>query len=211
MKTREHNSTASNSGAPHGRSFIGVISCVVTGATLFAVIPNEIIERPWWLLPVGRIHAGWWVLAGVLILTADYLAGVDSQFPMLYAIPVALAAWYSDRWPAVALAIAVPVFHIGFVMIAMGRTESALLLATMTAARGIVILVMALWFARLAEHERQLLRYVVKLEGLLPICSVCKSIRNESGAWEPLERFIESRSDTNFTHGLCPKCVAQHY
>jgi hypothetical protein len=175
------------------------------------VIPNELIERPWWLLPVGRIHAGWWVLAGVLILTADYLAGVDSQFPMLYAIPVALAAWYSDRWPAVALAIAVPVFHIGFVMIAMGRTESAMLLATMTAARGIVILVMALWFARLAEHERQLLRYVVKLEGLLPICSVCKSIRNEAGAWEPLEGFIESRSDTNFTHGLCPKCVAQHY
>jgi len=86
-----------------------------------------------------------------------------------------------------------------------------MLLATMTVARGIVILVMTLWFARLAEHERQLLRYVVKLEGLLPICSVCKSIRNEAGAWEPLETFISSRSDADFTHGLCPRCVAQHY
>ena len=82
-----------------------------------------------------------------------------------------------------------------------------MLLATMTAARGVVILVMALWFARLAEHERQLLRYVVKLEGLLPICSVCKSIRNESGVWEPLEGFISSRSDAHFTHGFCPTCV----
>jgi hypothetical protein len=81
----------------------------------------------------------------------------------------------------------------------------------MTAARGVVILVMALWFAQLAEHERQLLRYVVKLEGLLPICSVCKSIRNEAGAWEPLETFISSRSDADFTHGLCPDCVAHHY
>ena len=180
-------------------------------ATLFAVIEKEPLDRPWWLLPLGRIHAAWWVLVGVLVLTADYLVGVDSQFPMLYALPVILAAWYSDRWTAVAMAIAVPVFHILVVLTVMGRTESAMLLATMTVARGIVILLMALWFARLAEHERQLLRYVVKLEGLLPICSVCKSIRNETGAWEPLETFISSRSDADFTHGLCPKCVAQHY
>ncbi|HZJ30965.1 MAG TPA: hypothetical protein VFD21_05320 [Vicinamibacterales bacterium] len=175
------------------------------------MIPNDALDRPWWLLPPGRIHARWWVLAAVIVLVADYLAGVDSQFPMLYAVPVALAAWYSDRWTAVMLAIAVPVFHILLVLMVMGRTESAILLATMTAARGIVILVMALWFARLAEHERQLLRYVVKLEGLLPICSVCKSIRNETGVWEPLETFISTRSDADFTHGLCPKCVMRQY
>jgi hypothetical protein len=175
------------------------------------VIEKEVLDRPWWLLPLGRINAGWWMLVGVLVIIADYLVGADSQFPMLYAIPVALAAWYSGRWPAVALAIAVPVFHSALVMSTMGRTESAVLLATMTVARGIVILVMALWFARLAEHERQLLRYVVKLEGLLPICSVCKSIRNESGKWESLETFLSHRSDAEFTHGLCPKCVAEHY
>ena len=175
------------------------------------MIEKEPLDRPWWLLPLGRIHAAWWVLVGVLVLAADYLVGVDSQFPMLYALPVILAAWYSDRRTAVAMAVAVPVFHILFVLTVMGRTESAMLLATMTVARGIVILLMALWFARLAEHERQLLRYVVKLEGLLPICSVCKSIRNETDAWEPLETFISSRSDADFTHGLCPKCVAQHY
>ena len=176
-------------------------------ATLFRVIPIDTLDRPWWLLPPGRIHAGWWVLAGILILAADYLAGVDSQFPALYSVPVALAAWYSDRWTAVGLAIAVPVFHILLILMVMERTESAILLATMSAVRGMVILIMALWFARLAEHERQLLRYVVKLEGLLPICSVCKSIRNETGVWEPLETFISTRSDADFTHGLCPKCV----
>ena len=175
------------------------------------MIENEPLDRPWWLLPIGHIHAAWWVLGGVLVLAADYLVGVDSQFPMLYALPVILAAWYSDLWTAVAMATAVPVFHIVRVVAVMGTTESALLLATMTAARGVVILLIALWFARLAKHERQLLRYVVKLEGLLPLCSVCKSIRNEAGAWEPLETFISSRSDADFTHGLCPKCVAQHY
>ena len=175
------------------------------------MIPNDTLDRPWWLLPLGRIHARWWVLAAVLVLAADYLVGVDSQFPVLYVVPVALAAWYSDRWTAVALAIAVPIFHILLILIVMGRTEGAILLATMTAARGIVILVMGLWFARLAEHERQLLRYVVKLEGLLSICSVCKSIRNETGRWEPLETFISTRSDADFTHGLCPKCVIRQY
>jgi hypothetical protein len=173
--------------------------------------PEETLERPWWLLPVGRIRARWWMLAGIALLIADYAIGPDSQTPMLYAVPVALAAWYSGVWPAAALAIAVPAFHVAFVLTAMQGTEDALLLATMTVARGIVIFVMALWFARLSEHERKLLRYVVKLEGLLPICSVCKSIRNERGRWEPLEGFISERSDADFTHGLCPKCVEQHY
>jgi hypothetical protein len=175
-----------------------------------AVIENEILARPWWLLPVGRIHARWWVLVGIALIAADYAIGPDSQSPMLYAIPVTLAAWYSGRWPAIALAIAVPLFHVVFVLIALQGTESAMLLATMTVARSAVILVMALWFARLAEHERQVLRYVVKLEGLLRICSVCKSIRNETGGWEPLEAFISDRSDAGFTHGLCPRCVARH-
>src|ERR1044071_5274163 len=106
-------------------------------AKLFAVIENEPLDRPWWLLPVGRIHAGWWVVAGVLVLAADYLVGVDSQFPMLYAVPVALAAGYSDRWTAIAMATAVPVFHIALVLTVMGKTENAMLLSTMTAARGI--------------------------------------------------------------------------
>jgi len=80
----------------------------------------------------------------------------------------------------------------------------------MTIVRSVVISVMALWFARLSEHERQLHRYVVKLEGLLPICAVCKSIRNETGSWESLESFISDRSDADFSHGLCPNCLREH-
>ena len=51
----------------------------------------------------------------------------------------------------------------------------------------------------------------MKLEGLLPICSVCKSIRNEAGKWESLEAFISERSDADFSHGLCPECLRRHY
>jgi hypothetical protein len=167
--------------------------------------------RPWWLLPVGRVRPIWWALIGVAVLAIDYAAGPDSQFPVLYVIPVILAAWYSGRKPAAWLAITVPLFHLVVVLFTLPPGQNTTLLAVMTVARGVVVLIMALWFARLSEHERQLLRYVVKLEGLLPICSMCKSIRNEKGVWEPLEAFISQRSDADFTHGLCPHCLRRHY
>ena len=65
--------------------------------------------------------------------------------------------------------------------------------------------------ADLSEHERALTRYVQRLEGLLPICAFCKSIRNKDEQWEPLETFISTRSDAEFSHGFCPTCVKTHY
>ena len=49
------------------------------------------------------------------------------------------------------------------------------------------------------------------LSGLLPICSFCKKIRNKEGDWELLERYITARSESKFTHGLCPDCRDKHY
>lgn len=48
-----------------------------------------------------------------------------------------------------------------------------------------------------------------QLSGLLPICSMCKRIRNDSGRWEQLEHFIQSHSQAQFTHGLCDKCATE--
>jgi hypothetical protein len=70
---------------------------------------------------------------------------------------------------------------------------------------------MALWFARLAELERDLARRVKVLEGLLPICAFCKNIRNEAGEWERLESFISKRSEAEFSHGICQSCGEKHY
>jgi hypothetical protein len=80
-----------------------------------------------------------------------------------------------------------------------------------TVLRGAVIGVMGLWFARLSDHERALHRHLQKLEGLLPICTFCKSIKNETGEWERLEEFISTRSDAQFSHGFCPVCQKVHY
>lgn len=49
------------------------------------------------------------------------------------------------------------------------------------------------------------------LRGLLPVCGHCKKIRDESGQWHPIEDFISARSQARFSHGVCPKCVENHY
>ena len=84
-------------------------------------------------------------------------------------------------------------------------------LALATAFRGVVIVFIALWFARLADLERALARRVKVLEGLVPICSHCKNIRNETGEWERLEKYISRRSEAEFSHGICPACSQKHY
>jgi len=49
------------------------------------------------------------------------------------------------------------------------------------------------------------------LQGVLPICSFCKQIRNDQGAWQRLEEYIQHHSEAEFSHGICPKCAEEHY
>ncbi|MCP3899930.1 MAG: response regulator [Desulfobacteraceae bacterium] len=44
------------------------------------------------------------------------------------------------------------------------------------------------------------------ISGLLPICSVCKKIRDDKGYWSQIESYIAAHSDTQFSHGFCPEC-----
>ena len=153
----------------------------------------------------------WWSPIAVGLIWIDYMAGPYAQFPVLYVIPVSLAAWYSGRWVSVALAVAIPVAHVLFLVALWTQPADLGTLIATTILRGAVILLMALWFARLSEHERTLDRHVQTLEGLLPICCFCKSIRTKAGDWEPLETYISKRSEAQFSHGFCPSCGKAHY
>jgi hypothetical protein len=168
------------------------------------------LTRPWWLLPAGRLDPRWWIGIAVLLIWADLMMGPNSQFPVVYVIPVILAAWYSGRFPALALAVVTPLAHL-LLLAALWKAPGAATLALQTTLRGAVIMAMALWFARLSEHERAVQQHVRALEGLLCICSFCKSIRNDAGEWERLESYISDRSDTRFSHGFCPVCQRTHY
>jgi len=49
------------------------------------------------------------------------------------------------------------------------------------------------------------------LEGMLPICSFCKKVRTEDDRWMQIEKYVVERSDSDFTHSLCPECMEEHY
>lgn len=57
------------------------------------------------------------------------------------------------------------------------------------------------------EELRQALRQVEILEGLLPICSWCKSVRDDNGYWKSLETYLTTNTRMQITHGVCPKCL----
>ncbi|HEX8745704.1 MAG TPA: response regulator transcription factor [Pyrinomonadaceae bacterium] len=61
---------------------------------------------------------------------------------------------------------------------------------------------------RVAELEEALSR-VKQLQGLLPICSYCKKIRDDRNYWEQVESYIARHSEAQFSHGICPDCYAQ--
>ena len=64
--------------------------------------------------------------------------------------------------------------------------------------------------ARERELE-QALREVKVLQGLLPICSHCKKIRDDQGRWHMVESYIREHSKAEFSHGICPDCLDKHY
>ena len=61
----------------------------------------------------------------------------------------------------------------------------------------------------LAERVRELesaVANVKHLQGLLPMCSYCKSIRADEDYWQQVEHYIADHSAAQFSHGICPSC-----
>ncbi len=49
------------------------------------------------------------------------------------------------------------------------------------------------------------------LQGMIPICANCKKIRDDKGFWQHLEKYIQDRSEAEFSHGICPDCTEELY
>lgn len=61
-----------------------------------------------------------------------------------------------------------------------------------------------------AELEEALINLKV-LQGMLPICAHCKKVRDDQGYWMQIEQYIRAHSEAEFTHGICPDCIKEHY
>jgi GAF domain-containing protein len=61
------------------------------------------------------------------------------------------------------------------------------------------------------QDLRRAMADIKVLSGMLPICSACKRVRDDSGYWAQIEQYIAERSSAEFTHGICPDCADKYY
>ena len=147
-----------------------------------------------------------WLGLSVAILALEYYTGPFIQFAILFVFPVTLATVLHGFKVGVALAVCLPLLRLSFFF--SWPRPSSLALAAADSLIDVVILVgTATLIDKLTRQELELR----VLEGLLPICSFCKRIRDEAGEWRQLEGYIASRSEARFSHTFCPECGRRHY
>jgi hypothetical protein len=166
-----------------------------------------------------------WLIVTFIILLAityvDYLTGYEFQFFLFYFFPISIAALRTRRTGAYGIALAsafcwlmadiysqhsysLEWFRIWntFIRLASFLIVAELLIKT---------------YSLLSEQRRlnddlsHALEQVKLLQGLLPVCSSCKRIRNNEGQWEQMEFYIQQHSEADFTHGICPECSRRLY
>ena len=64
---------------------------------------------------------------------------------------------------------------------------------------------------RLIEELREALRRVTQLEGLLPVCAGCRSVRDDADGWMSIEKYVAAHTPVEFTHVICPDCMERLY
>lgn len=61
------------------------------------------------------------------------------------------------------------------------------------------------------KELKEAFEHVKTLQGIIPICMHCHSIRSDKEAWHRLEAYIEQHSEAQFSHSICPQCLRKYY
>lgn len=187
-----------------------------------------------WRLHSPRIWqttlALWWLLAifTICLGNTSYPAGSISYMLFDVLIPVAICLLIPIGY---LLQLGLAVLFAGLDMIILlnrqhGIAQSDLWLVIFALLTGIIVAGIACWQNHISERKNflrqqfeqqarkeaeRLLEEVHTLRGILPICSYCKQIRDDEGYWHEVERYIRKHSAADFTHGICPRCLAEHF
>lgn len=58
----------------------------------------------------------------------------------------------------------------------------------------------------LVQKLQAALAEVKTLQGILPICSYCHRVRDDTNYWHTVEAYLARHTNTQFSHGICPSC-----
>lgn len=121
---------------------------------------------------------------------------------------MSLAAWYSGWLWGVALAAVLPLARLYFTTIL--DTPWSLTEAAINAGIRIAVLgFFAVLVDRVAVQAVALSRRAEVLEGMLPVCVLCKRVRDEREMWRPLEQYMLSKPKEQVSREVCPDCAAK--
>ena len=71
---------------------------------------------------------------------------------------------------------------------------------------GVQMLLLQKTLADQVKELEEALAQVKQLQGILPICSYCKQVRDDQNYWQKVEDYISDHTDVQFSHGICPNC-----
>jgi hypothetical protein len=154
----------------------------------------------------NRLLPALWGILAAVILGIDFITGPDIAFPYFFLVPVVLAARYSGALWGYSLAVLLPVIRFFFHFAWLGQTS--LFNDFFNVAIRMIILAAA---AYLVDRITRQAREIQILRGSLPICSICKRIRDANQNWTSVETYITKHSEAEFSHTLCPECSKRHY
>ncbi len=132
-------------------------------------------------------------IAALVVIALDALALLAVEFtrPELVAQPISRGTRFEDLFTGHLSALVTTMMVVGLVLSAyhreQGRREAA---------------------NRALAGSRDELR---TLRGLLSVCGWCRKIRTDSEEWVSLERYVATRTEASFTHGICPTCMERHF
>jgi len=49
------------------------------------------------------------------------------------------------------------------------------------------------------------------LKGIVPICSHCKKIRDDTGFWNQVDEYVSKHTGAHFSHSICPTCMKENF
>ncbi|MCX5902135.1 MAG: hypothetical protein NTV89_01410, partial [Proteobacteria bacterium] len=64
---------------------------------------------------------------------------------------------------------------------------------------------------KLIDDLRENISNIKTLQGLIPICSNCKKIRDDQGYWHQVEVYVSEHTQADFTHSICQECARKLY
>ena len=64
---------------------------------------------------------------------------------------------------------------------------------------------------KIATELQETLQHIKKLQGILPICTKCKKIRDDKGYWNQIESYISEHSEADLSHSICSECAEELY